>query len=143
MKGDNHSTQLFEFLAKNTTVEWSQAKTGIENSGTNFITSSHESDVDNGIMYLINNQLKNGYTIRSINHSHPNNSPYPSGLDSDYGDIAFSKWVTSATKQSPKFGIYIPQSGQYVYYSPNSQNEDYGFTGKPIELEELKIILEK
>jgi RHS repeat-associated protein len=143
MKGDNHSTQLFEFLAKNTIVEWSQTKTGIENSGTNFITSSHESHVDNGVMNLIDNQLKNGYTIRSINHSHPNNSPYPSGLDKNNGDISFSKWVTLVTHQNPQFGIYIPQSGQYVKYSPNSQNEDYGFTGKPIELEELKIILEK
>ena len=143
MKGDNPATQLFEFLAENTAVEWSQAKTGIENSGTNFITSSHETHVDNGIMNLIDTQLKNGYTLRNINHSHPNNSPYPSGLNSDYGDIPFSQWVTSVSRQNPKFGIYIPESGQYVYYGPDSKLEDYGFTGRPTELEEFVIKLKK
>ncbi|WP_295962429.1 JAB-like toxin 1 domain-containing protein [uncultured Alistipes sp.] len=42
IRGDDNSTQIFEFLSHNTTVEWSQAKTGITgNNGLNFVTTAH------------------------------------------------------------------------------------------------------
>ena len=72
VRGDENGTNMFEFMASNTEVEWSQAKTGIEgNKGLNFITTSHKVDRENGMNNLYSGQLYSGYTVRELNHSHP------------------------------------------------------------------------
>src|SRR5690554_4975031 len=89
IRGDENGTKLFEFVSENTNVEWSQIKTGTEGAkGLNFLTTGHIEYTEPGASDLIMGQLYAGYTIRELNHNHPNNTPYPSGLDSRKSDIA-------------------------------------------------------
>lgn len=142
-RGDENSTKLFEFLAQNTSVEWSHAKTGLEGEqGLNFITSSHKHAEESGISDLIKNQLSGGYTVRTLNHSHPENTPYPSGLewDSTSGDVPFSGWAESILQQKPTFNIFLPKNGKYVPFSPNSTPEDYGLKSQAQQLDEIIVV---
>ena len=63
-------------------------QTGIPGKkGLNFITTSHEHSKEAGMTDLFNKQLKFGYTIRKDVHSHPEHTPYPSGLDEKKQEI--------------------------------------------------------
>ncbi|MCH6202198.1 hypothetical protein MMU07_21655, partial [Aquiflexum sp. LQ15W] len=138
VRGDDNGTQLFEFLADNTSVEWSQAKTGIEgDKGLNFLTTGHVEYTEPGIAALINGQLSEGYTIRELNHNHPGGTAIPSGLPgltgSLGGDVPFAKAVTEWYKiaypnrsNSPTYKIYVTGKG-YIPYSKDSKKEDYGY----------------
>ena len=137
VRGDNNGTQLFEFFADNTSVEWSQAKTGIEgDKGLNFLTTGHIEYTEPGIAALINGQLSGGYTIRELNHNHPGGTAVPSGipgLTGSSGDVSFAKTVTEWYKKaypnrssSPTYNIYITGKG-YIPYSKDSKKEDYGY----------------
>ena len=56
VRGDESGTQLFEFMSQNTSVEWSQAKTGIEgDKGLDFITTSHNQSKEHGMAILFEN----------------------------------------------------------------------------------------
>ena len=134
--------KLFEFLANNTGVEWSQTMTGVEgDKGLNFLTSGHASYTEPGVVDLINGQLRNGYTIRGHIHNHPSNTPYPSGLNDGTGDIGFARSVTDwytgkyPGRATPYFKIYTPGDGQYINYNQNSTTSDF-FS---IELDEVII----
>ena len=128
VRGDKQGTLLFEYFSKNTSVEWSQMQTGFKGKrGLNYITTSHQHSTETGMADLFDKQLKNGYTLRSNVHSHPENTPYPSGLNGGSGDIPYAQWITDESKQNPSFKIYLPGKGTYVKFSPNSSPEDFGF----------------
>ena len=128
VRGDKQGTSLFEYFSKNTSVEWSQMQTGFKGKrGLNYITTSHQHSTETGMADLFDKQLKNGYTLRSNVHSHPENTPYPSGLNGGSGDIPYAQWITDESKQNPSFKIYLPGKGTYVKFSPNSSPEDFGF----------------
>lgn len=138
VRGDENGTNMFEFMASNTAVEWSQAKTGIEgNKGLNFITTSHEISGEAGMNNLYSGQLYSGYTVRELNHSHPGNTPYPSGSFvhsgegiGTWGDVAFSRSITNHRQAGglsrPLFKIYLPGRKSYIKYGPNSIRSQYG-----------------
>ena len=139
VRGDKNGTGLFEFMAANTTVEWSQAKTGIVgDKGLNFLTTSHYEGKEHGINRLYSGQLYAGYTIREQNHIHPDNTPYPSGSFNhpqygkagEWGDVGASAWVVGDRQKrglsNPTFRIYLPRSKSYINYVPNSIRSDYG-----------------
>ena len=145
-RGDVNSTKLFEFFAQNTSVEWSHVKAGVEGEkGLNFITSSHKHSEEGGITDLIANQLSGGYTVRAVNHSHPENTPYPSGLewDSTSGDIPFSRWTEDKLQQKISFNIFLPGKNKYVPFSPNSTPEDFGLKSRIKQLDEIIIVASK
>ena len=129
IKGDNNGTELFEFLANNTLPEWSHIKTGLheDNNAPNFIITSHSHNTEKGAYHLWDNQLKNGYNIREMNHRHSNGIPIPSGLPGaktyGAGDISFarkiSKYYKSMGQKSPSFNIFNCNGG-YVNYSHSS-----------------------
>ena len=126
IRGDKQGTQLFEFLAKNTSVEWSHAKTGQEGSkGLNFISSSHHEERESTMTSLIRKQLKYGYSVRTINHSHPGNTRIPSGFGEKPGDIQYAAGVIEALKQPVEFNIFIPSDSSYIPFSPESKEEDF------------------
>ncbi|UPQ78288.1 hypothetical protein M0M57_11730 [Flavobacterium azooxidireducens] len=138
IRGDKNGEKMFEFVADNTSVEWSHIKTGVEgNRGLNFITTGHIEYSEPGVKTVINGQLQFNYTIREINHNHPKNTPYPSGIPGftgDVGDVPFAKtvsdWYESKYPERnsiPSFNIYIPKSKSYVPFSRNSKKSDYGF----------------
>jgi RHS repeat-associated protein len=80
MKGDNNATQLFEFMANpgsTTNVEWSHAKVGTESSERNIVGTFHKRSSTAVGGYL----RETGYTLREVNHNHPNGIGRPSGGD--------------------------------------------------------------
>ena len=141
VRGDKQGTSLFEYLAQNTSVEWSLMQTGIKGKrGLNYITTSHQHNTEVGMTDLFDKQLRNGYTLRSDTHSHPKNTPYPSGLYGSQGDIPYAKWITDESKQNPRFKIYLPGKDSYVKFGPNSQPEDFGFKTPTYNLKEVSIV---
>ena len=60
-------------------------------------------------------------------HSHPGNTPYPSGMNNSSGDIQYAKKVVAVMKQKPVFNIFLPRKKKYVSYSSHSIPEDFGF----------------
>ena len=127
IRGDIFSSNLFKHLADITSVEWSLMQTGVAGEkGLNFITTSHNESEEAGMTSLFNRQLKYGYTIRKEIHSHPKNTPYPSGLDENKpGDVQYARMVTNISKQFPAFQIYLPKNGKYIEYGPNSIAADF------------------
>ncbi|MCD7971298.1 MAG: hypothetical protein LUG18_01315 [Candidatus Azobacteroides sp.] len=130
VRGDDNGTQMFEFMSQNTNVEWSQAKTGIVgDKGLNFLTTSHISNAEAGMLHLFAGQLYAGYTIRELNHNHPNNTPRPSGLSDGTSDIGFSNTITTNLQTNnlpvPIFQIYLPGTKTYIKYGPKSTINDF------------------
>jgi hypothetical protein len=94
--------------------------------------------------FLLNNKYKYGYTIRGDIHSHPGNTPYPSGLDDGKSDIGFAKAVTNISIKNgsgvPTFKIYLPKTGKYINYNRNSTIYDFPATmPKSITLPEITV----
>ncbi len=108
IRGDEQGTQLFEFLSQNTSVEWSQAMTGIAgDKGLDFVTTGHMNKHEPGMKYLLEGQLLNGYTIRELNHSHPDNSN-PSKNDTEFASV-ISGIMERRGVPAPSFSIfYVP-----------------------------------
>jgi RHS repeat-associated protein len=147
LKGDAKSTELFEFVASNTDVEWSHAKLGIAgNKGLNYLTTSHEEEFENGMSELLYNQLRFGYSLREINHSHPGNVDYPSGSfdykgkkTGEWGDVGFAKWNNAIFGSKVKFNIFTPKDGKYIPYSAKSKLKDYSGYGKSYHSEFIEF----
>jgi RHS repeat-associated protein len=76
IKGDENAKNLFEFFANKTDVEWTHAKIGAENSGSNIVGTSH-SELNTSIGHYLREY---NYTLREVNHNHPNGNPLPSGI---------------------------------------------------------------
>lgn len=100
---DITSKDLFEFLANNTKVEWSQTFIGINTSGKSIISTSHIRNAEAGQGYL----LSNGWTIRGHNHSHPFHI-IPSPSD--------KKWAGSVQTKFSKVKLQIYFNGEYFEY---------------------------
>lgn len=134
VRGDDNGTALFNFMADNITgsgsqVEVGQIMTGIEgDAGLNFITTSHTARREYGMSNLIRGQVGYGYTVREINHSHPN-SAYPSGLRNRNGDIGAATIYTEAYRRAgqniPNFNIYHVPTGRKIPFSANSRSADF------------------
>jgi len=113
VKGDDKSKSLFEFLVKNTDVEW--GLTGIGNEETNMLTTIHDKDSEAGGLFL----FKTNYTIRYRIHSHPYN-PKPSD-----NDIEIAKSLNSKFPNAPS---YLYHKEFYIQYN------EKGIVSKPFKL---------
>jgi len=120
VRGDDNGAALFEFMGNNVTgspskVEIGQAKTGIEgNKGLKIITTSHTERQDPGSSYLLAGQLYYGYTVRELNHTHPNN---PTASNDD---LLYKTQVTNVFRSQglriPNFNIFHVPSKRYISY---------------------------
>ena len=133
IRGDGNGTDLFELMANNTNIEWSQFKTGIAGEqGLNFITTGHTDEGDPAATNLYNKQLQYKYYIREFIHYHPGRMPVPSGMlgtiQEGTGDISF---VSKINRNNIRFGYKIPtykifaKSFGYNEYNANSQVPDF------------------
>ena len=133
IRGDGNGTDLFELMANNTNVEWSQYKTGIAGEqGLNFITTGHSPDGNAASANLYYKQLQYGYYIREHIHNHPGTMPVPSGMPGTIqegtGDIAIASQIN---RNNEKFGYKIPtykiytKGYGYHEYNANSQVRDF------------------
>ena len=127
---DETGTEVFEFLSKKTSVEWSQFKTGSTTESINYLTSSHEADTDSSAVRFIDG--RGSYIpIREWTHSHPNNTPYPSGLNvgDKSGDVPFARKIDRINSIKAIYRIYIPRDGSYVDYSSSASDFDDVYDG--------------
>ena len=118
VNGDDNGTTLFQFLADNSEVEYSQLKcTTDEISELNYIGTSRKNDNEQAAGILIDNQLKkDGTIIREHIHSHPSGLLWPS-----IGDIDHAKAVTKTLNRNDiVFKVYTTQAyegiGNYKEY---------------------------
>jgi len=110
IKGDENSKNLFEFVAKNTSVEWSNTYTGKEGeNGVDYLSTSHTTGYDLSMTPLLNNVLNNR-NIRRSDHSHDNNTNIVS-----LSDVDLATKFPKAT-----FNIYSPGNGKYTPFDKNS-----------------------
>ena len=145
VRGDENGTQLFEFFANNAIVEFSQLMLGQKgDNGLNIISTSHEKSKERSVNFLLDSQYKYGYTIRGHNHNHPNNTSYPSRLDTRSSDIGFSNNLTKISLKNgsgvPTFKIYLPKTGMYIKYNRNSTYNDFPNALPVINLPEINIV---
>ena len=128
MKGDDNSTQLFEFLADNTSVEWSQMRFGLEGKrGLNVLTTSHSENREFGSIDMLNKQYSYGYYMREDIHSHPHNTPIPSGFGEEYegtGDMEYARQLQGIYPHV-KLKIYTPKTKRYINYDKDSTINDF------------------
>lgn len=130
VRGDRNAKKLFEFLATNSRVEWSQLLLGKKGDmGLNIISTSHETSTERSTRFLLESQYKYGYTIRGYIHNHPNNTPYPSGLDTRGSDIGFANYLTEISLKNngtvPSFQIFLHKSQKYINFNRNSTLSDF------------------
>ena len=131
IRGDDNGKQLFEFFADNTNVEWGHAMTGIAgDKGLNFITTGHDEGSEPGMTALLNGQLKYGYTVREINHSHPNGNYSPSSKD------MLGAEEYKAANPNVKLQIYTHPNRCSVYDEKGTL--DFGVLGPKIIIIETK-----
>ncbi len=110
VKGDEFATELFEFLAINTDVEWSHTFIGGPDSQKSVLSTSHIENSEAGQAYL----FRNGWTIKAHNHSHPyNNTPSPSD----------KIWASTVQKKFPHVSLNIYYRG--IYYEYNKEGLIY------------------
>ena len=126
LSGDNakNSKAMFEFLADNTDVEWGNSSFG---DGQNFVTTSHEGDVESGSTFLtIDKGLYNNAALLKYDHSHPivpgdprrssvDQLNYPSGLpDSNSAGIGDIEVLRGRINHAMKNGQSIPSMRIYL-----------------------------
>ncbi len=122
------SKSIFEFLAENTSVEWSRIGTKTDNENSLiYISTSHNSKSEAGGSDIIENKLKNSFILQ-CDHSHPRDIGLPSGLlwnSKNKGDVQFADWVNSLNKGITIFKIYLPGKKEYIEYNANSTYADF------------------
>jgi len=126
IRGDQNGTRAFEYLAKNTEVEWTQLMLGQEGDrGLNILSTSHSTTEDRSGPNLVFLQYQYGYNVRQDIHSHPDNSQ-PSGISDDgivTNDMdiahALSHWKLSLLmKKRIIHKVYKPGLNVYEEYYP-------------------------
>lgn len=126
------SSDVFEFLAGNTSVEWMQLNTDPNSDESlNHIITSHENDQISGAYeYIRDNEIYKNL-IETI-HNHPGNHAFPSGLLYEEkrdpklkGDIQFAGSLDYLSRKNLNHKIYIPGDKQYIQYSKSSTIFDY------------------
>jgi len=143
-----NSTQgqnLFEFLSKNTNVEWGHWKLGEGGGQTSLLSTSHNSNADMSGLELLKNPLF-ASSITGHDHNHPHGSNIPSGsnmpLDMpEYrdGDVGFARSIENYVKRYnrnnqiiggddqrslPVFRIYTAGDNNYTNYNGDTYIDD-------------------
>ena len=120
MEGNEGATKLFEFVAQNSNVEWSQTQVGEK---TNIITTGHESFAEPGGSAILMKGVEDG-TFKSIvqqTHSHPD---FPiTGVGSSPPDRDSAKAVEYYDKK------YNTQVKQRVYDAKRKEYTTYNSQG--------------
>ncbi|MCC8118732.1 MAG: hypothetical protein LIP09_08310 [Bacteroidales bacterium] len=127
IKGEENAEKIFEFVTENNKVEWSLMKTGEKGkNGKNFLTTSHNESSEAGIPTLFFYQLRFGYHLREFWHSHPYNTPIPSGFEiGDSGDINFVRQMVAFGYDNVICKIYLPGLRKYINYNVNSTPDQF------------------
>jgi RHS repeat-associated protein len=114
--------KLFEFVAKNSTPEWSITKLS---NGDNYVSTTKSGTMELGAKALLLSGKYGSNSITEYDHSHPGGIHYPSGRSSGSGDVQFAKYMEGKNHGDPiMFNIYTPSDGQYSPYTSSSKEPD-------------------
>lgn len=127
VSGDTKGTEVFEFLAENTSVEWSQFKTEGKNGQDNYVSTSHgeHTDFSGSEVFLAHFRE---FSIQEAIHSHPSNIASPSGTDFNpnrQGDVQFAEWIDKYNQGKVIYKIYLPRERNYLEYNSGSTMADF------------------
>lgn len=130
-KNTKQATGLFEFMATNTSVEFSQINLSKDGVETSYITTSHERTTDGGgLAYLERWANYSNYEVKEFIHSHPNGGKIgisgPSGFHPQdrntaegTGDKANAKWAHRYYGPALKLKVYDTYIKKYTQYDQN------------------------
>lgn len=137
--GEQAGKELFEFVAKNTNVEWGLSKFGEGSLQTNILSTSHQETREGGITDLFKSPLFKSSDFRGYDHSHPGGEWHPSGSvhpigDPDrQGDVKAAEIMQGAfSGRKLVFRIFTATDAKYTTYDSK--------TYIPLELKEVEII---
>ena len=114
VSGDKKAAALFEFLAQNTSVEWSHVKYGSRKSGKNAVGTTHQTDKT----AIASALAKLNLNMREVNHNHPGGNDSPSDADRSVA-AHFEKKYKRIIKQH----IYTYKDGIGKYTAYDSRGE--------------------
>jgi len=137
--GKENGKAAFEFMAKNTGVEWGLTKVG-DNSITNYLTTTHDPGKEVGGTELLHNPLIRASAYQGDDHSHPEGPWYPSSSSlplgnpgRKQGDIGFASMIERMYPGSnPVLRVYNVPDGTYFTYDSQSW--------LPVELDPFEVI---
>ncbi|MDE7411985.1 MAG: hypothetical protein K2M94_08105 [Paramuribaculum sp.] len=116
VRGDKNAEKLFTFLCDNmlgkSLIEFSWIKTGQEgDGGLNFVNTGHVEKEEPALTWLYNSQLKYGYHIREIYHSHP------IGRGAGDSDKKFFNQIKKhQNREIPNFIYHVPTKEYIQFY---------------------------
>ena len=121
VKGDANGKDLHEFLSDNGTVEFTRFETGDTggDNAANIISTSHQTDRDNGAWHAANYLNHAKSNVRTMTHNHPQSTPIPSSYDLNCRD----DWSSNSQSfENTNFRLYIKPSapgyrGHYIDYT--------------------------
>lgn len=118
--GDNNSkaTNLFEMLADNTNVEWSDTKATVNDENVSIVGTTHSADTEATAGIVMETSQYQDYTITAHSHSHPEKT------DGNIASPADAKFKINLTKQ------YSGGVKTFVYFKGPKRYRQYGIDGK-------------
>ena len=124
--------KIFEFLVKNTNVEWSQVNSiDVNGIPQNYIGTSNNENMDGSMAYLANKLINNGSVIIDANHNHPNGSMVISK-----GDVSVAKLIQDVF---PRASMKIFSPFEFDNPCQFNKNSNYGeFKEIIFEIQKLK-----
>ena len=125
IKNNSSGSELFKFLADNTTVEIGLVTT--KESGSYVMTNHKENAVDATGFAM--NLDKKGTTIISISHNHPQGCP-PSGFNSNdtHGDRYSAQRLFSSNGNRVNYFVYSRQTQQFTMYDGEKIYNNFNFS---------------
>ena len=142
INGDENGTKVFKMLSNNSPYEWEQTKTGKNSNGNNIITSSTDISTNSANSTFM---TSSSIQIRGDDHSHPRNTPYPSGTEkgATKGDVSHANEISSQMKKlgykTPDFRIYLPGKKSYINFNGNSKRSDFPINPIIINMRTIEI----
>lgn len=124
MNNDAKATELFEFVAQNSKIEWSQIKYGTK---SNYLSTSFGKHSDPGGIKLMYDLTVGKYTVREHIHSHPTSTTGPSGYHPSHkkgqdGDKMYANWI-SKYNPSVKLKVYEVKTNKYIEFNEKGIKE--------------------
>ncbi|MCR5192293.1 MAG: hypothetical protein K6D59_03215 [Bacteroidales bacterium] len=125
IKNNSSGSELFKFLADNTTVEFGLVTT--KETGSYVMTNHKENAVDATGFAM--NLDKKGTTIISISHNHPQGCP-PSGFNSNdtHGDRYSAQRLFSSNGNRVNYFVYSKQTQQFTMYDGEKIYNNFNFS---------------
>ena len=117
MNNDDKATKLYEFVAKNSKIEWSQIK---YESKSNYLSTSYMKHSESGGVKLMYDLTVGKYTVREHIHSHPTSTTGPSGYHPSHkkgqdADKRYAEWIKTYNP-SVKLKVYEVKTNKYIEF---------------------------